>query len=491
MLTSSQAARWLPRDFVEASQIGGVYTLVAYAVMLVVFLCELLSFANPQFSTVLALDKAGSDFLQINFDVDIHDIECRNLQVVVYAQNGKERISTSGEDFWLRSIDAQGKGFGVAVKPRDADGNSESDSDHEKQMQDLRKQDGAQELDADWSSSHDGFRHKSFEHVVQGHDFTFINFFAGWCSHCQKFAPEWEKLAEKVHGQDGTAMKFPDRDGIERQVRLIKLNCVDFKDVCGPQGIDAYPTLRLYKADGTFSVFDGRRGEAEILRWLERMIKMKSYGWAAHHEVFERGCNARGRLQVPRVPGHLELMAGGGDQTLNPRMTNVSHTIKHLSFSDANDGKFHRKGWSRFPREVTRNLAPLDGQRFMTTMFHQAYIHDLKVVSTVAGSQTTYQFQHQARVSQLPEAEVPQAQFHYDIEPFSIYLKQDDKRWCAGIVACAMYDFGTSLCAVLGGSFVVMRLISRFSIHISSSLKHLFPGAKVGRAGAMSIGHFE
>ena len=26
---------------------------------------------------------------------------------------------TSGEDFWLRSIDAQGKGFGVAVKPRD------------------------------------------------------------------------------------------------------------------------------------------------------------------------------------------------------------------------------------------------------------------------------------------------------------------------------------------------------------------------------------
>lgn len=55
-----------------------------------------------------------------------------------------------------------------------------------------------QELDADWSSSHDGFRHKSFEHVIQGHDFTFINFFAGWCSHCQKFAPEWERLAEKV-----------------------------------------------------------------------------------------------------------------------------------------------------------------------------------------------------------------------------------------------------------------------------------------------------
>ncbi|CAJ1393139.1 unnamed protein product [Effrenium voratum] len=115
--------------------------------------------------------------------------------------------------------------------------------------------------------------------------------------------------------------------------------------------------------------------QVEILRWLERMIKMKSYGWGSHHEAFERGCNARGRLQVPRVPGHLELMAGGGDQTLNPRMTNVSHTVKHLSFSDANDGKFHRKArrhashhlqQSRWcPEQVTRNLAPLDGQRFL------------------------------------------------------------------------------------------------------------------------------
>ena len=51
-------------------------------------------------------------------------------------------------------------------------------------------------------------------------------------------------------------------------------------------------------------------------------LRVKNRRWkmvVAPCEVFERGCNARGRLQVPRVPGHLELMAGGGDQTLNPR----------------------------------------------------------------------------------------------------------------------------------------------------------------------------
>ena len=461
MLTSSHAARWLPRDVVEASQIGGAWTLIAYVIMLVVFLLELASFMSPGYTTMMALDKTGSGLLQINFDVDVHDIECRNLQVVVYSQNGKERLDVLGEEFWLRSIDAAGKTFGVWIKPQEYQWQEPEEDGHDKAMQKVRQEDGAEEIDADWSSSHDGFKHKSFEHVIQGHDFTFINFFAGWCSHCQKFAPEWDQIAEKVHGKgDAPGMKFRDKDGIERPIRLIKLNCVDFKETCAEKGIDAYPTLRLYKADGSFTVYDGRRGEAEIIRWLEKMAKMRGYGWAKHHETFERGCNARGRLQVPRVPGHLELMAGGGDQNLNPRMTNVSHTIKHLSFSDAQDDAYSRKtpllaarllqqGWKHFPGDVTRNLAPLDARKFVTSGFHQAYIHDLKVVSTVAGTETTYQFQHLARISKLPEAAIPQAQFHYDLEPFSIEVKTDEKRW---------YDFGTSLCAVLGGAFVVFRL---------------------------------
>eukprot|EP00931_Biecheleriopsis_adriatica_P077690 TRINITY_DN511_c0_g1_i2.p1 TRINITY_DN511_c0_g1~~TRINITY_DN511_c0_g1_i2.p1 ORF type:complete len:492 (-),score=76.06 TRINITY_DN511_c0_g1_i2:75-1550(-) len=491
MVTANHAARWLPRDFVEASQTGGIYTVAAYFFMLVVFLCEISSFLSPGHSTVMALDKSGSDALQINFDVDVHDIECRNLQLVVYAQSGNERIGTWGEDFWLRSIDAKGKSFGVAMKPQDVAEEEEkkrsaTPSQHEKEMSEVRKQDGEKEIDSDWASSHDGFHHTSFDHVLQGHDFTFINFFAGWCSHCQRFAPEWDKIAQKVHGNgdDVPAMQFPDRDSTQRKVRMIKLNCVDFRDTCMQKGIDAYPTLRLYKADGTFSVYDGQRGEIEIVRWLERMIKTKSYGWGSNHEEFERGCNAKGRIQVPRVPGHLELMAGGGDQNLNPMMTNVSHSIKHLSFSDPDDGRYHRKSWSHLPGDVKKNLSPLDGKSFSTRNFGEAYIHDLKVVSTVSfAGQTAYQFLYQGRVSKLPDGQIPQAQIHYDIEPFSIYMKRDEKRW---------YDFMTSLLAILGGSFVVMRLMSRFSLHTWAKLKHLHPGMKaVARGGGLTVGHLD
>jgi thiol-disulfide isomerase/thioredoxin len=417
---------------------------------------------------LLLLDRYDSESLQINFDVDLYDIECRNVKVTVFAQGGEERIGAISQDFWLRPVDQRGHVYGMAITPKehtDEELRGEGTDDHQREMDKVIKEDGKAELDADWSDSHDGFKHKSFEHVIQAHDFTFINFFAGWCSHCQKFSPTWATMAKKVNGDDGKPMEFPDRDGKMRNVRMIKMNCVDFKQICQEKGIDAYPSIRLYKADGSFSVYEGKRDEADLLRWIERTVKMKSYGWASHHEAFERGCNAKGRMQIPRVPGRLELTAGGGDQNLNSRMTNVSHLVKHLSFSDPDDGRYHRKGWNTLPPDVWKHLSPLDGKRFVTTDFHQAWVHDMKVVSTVGSNgKTAYQVSHQKRLSQLKEDEIPQAQFHYDIEPFSIWVKRDEKKW---------YDFFTSLLAMLGGSFVVMRLGSSFTLATVSSLRHL------------------
>lgn len=424
------------------------------------------------------LDRHDSDMLQINFDVDLYDIECRNLKVVVFAQSSKENINTISQDFWLRSVDSKGRTFGMAIKPDEMTSYEEDgDNSHKKLMEKIKKEDGSAEIDSDWSSSHDGFKHKSFDHVIQGHDFVFINFFAGWCSHCQQFAPAWAQIAKKVNGDDNTpGQTFPDSEGQQRGVRMIKMNCVDYQQICNEKGVDAYPMLRLYKADGSFSLFEGKRDEAEIVRWIERTVKFQSYGWASNHEAFERGCNAKGRIQVPRVPGHLELMAGGGDQNLNSRMTNVSHLVKHLSFSDPDDGRYHRKSWAGLPSEVLTNLSPLDGQPYVSQNYHEAWIHDLKVVSTVGtrGS-TAYQISHQKRLATVAQDDVPQAQFHYDIEPFSIWVKQDEKRW---------YDLITSLLAILGGSFVVMRLMANFSLSVLLSLRHLLPRPGAARGGA-------
>jgi len=468
MYSASSAARWLPRDFVETSQTGGLFTILAYVTMLVVFIFELKAFAQTDYATQMALDKQNDDLLQINFDIDLYDIECRNVKVSVFSQANEESLGLVAKDFWLRSIDSKGKTFGLAIKQEEEE---DEDTAHEKRMAQLQKEDGKEELDHDWLSSHDGFKHKSFEHVLEAHDFTLINFFAEWCSHCRNFSPKWAEIAKKVNRDAyNPGQTFPDRDGKNRGVQMLKMNCVDFKDLCHTQGIDAYPTLRLYKADGTFSVYEGKRDETELIRWIERTVKMKSYGWAKDHEAFERGCNAKGRFQVSRVPGHFELQAGGGDQTLNPKMTNVSLLVKHLSFSDPDDGKYHRQSWAGMPHNVLDHLSPVDGRNFVTANFHEAWVHDLKVVSTVSTrGATAYQFSHQHRLSKVPEADIPQAQFHYDIEPFSLVMRVDSKKW---------YEFITSMLAIVGGTFVVMRLMSTLSLTVVGTFVKSVVGGK-------------
>jgi thiol-disulfide isomerase/thioredoxin len=479
-MLSSSAAKWLPRDFVEASEVGGIYTLLAYVFMLICFFCELSSFLASSNYTALMLDSKSSSLLQINFDVDFFDVECRNLKVAVFAQQNREPLGMMAQDFWLRSVDNKGRAFGMAFKPEDEDDAPPADAGSEQRKRQLQKEDGAVELDSDWASSHDGFKHKSFEHVIQAHDFTLINFFAQWCSHCREFHPQWDRMAKKIHGDtDNAPQTFVDRDGTMRGVRLIKMNCVDFQDLCQEKGIDAYPMLRLYKADGTFSVFEGKRDEADLIRWIERTVKMKSYGWATHHEAFERGCNAKGRFQVPRVPGHLELMAGGGDQTLNPRMTNVSHKMNHLSFSDPEDGRYHRKSWASLPHNMLDYVSPMDGSIWATKNYHEAYVHDIKVISTVSQrGASSYTFSHTPHLSRLPVEMVPQAQFHYDIEPFSIHVKQHEKKW---------YDFCTSTLAIMGGTYVMMRLTSHVSRQAIKQVVKVAEGGGNRRAGHNSI----
>merc|ERR1719411_1035650 len=96
-------------------------------------------------------------------------------------------------------IDGTGRRKGIhSVKSGADEEEPDEVREHERIADELKKEDGEKELDADWDSSHDGFRHKSFEHVIQFHDFTLINFFAGWCIHCQRFAPQWREMATHI-----------------------------------------------------------------------------------------------------------------------------------------------------------------------------------------------------------------------------------------------------------------------------------------------------
>ena len=62
---------------------------------------------------------------------------------------------------------------------------------------------------------------------------TLVKFYAPWCGHCKKMAPDYAAVAAE----------FSDTPG----VGIAKVDCTVESETCGDQGVTGYPTLFLFK----------------------------------------------------------------------------------------------------------------------------------------------------------------------------------------------------------------------------------------------------
>uniref|UniRef100_A0A183EEM0 Thioredoxin domain-containing protein n=1 Tax=Gongylonema pulchrum TaxID=637853 RepID=A0A183EEM0_9BILA len=69
-----------------------------------------------------------------------------------------------------------------------------------------------------------------YAQVLDNDEPWLIDFFVSWCSHCVDFAPVFEHIAEMLEGR----------------VKLAKINCDSWPNICHAVGVKAYPTLRFY-----------------------------------------------------------------------------------------------------------------------------------------------------------------------------------------------------------------------------------------------------
>ena len=174
---------------------------------------------------------------------------------------------------------------------------------------------------------------------------------------------------------------------------------------------------------------------------------------------------------VNRVPGNFHIEAKSVNHNLNAAMTNLTHRLNHMSFGEPISNlppHMENTLWMRKVKRVLKQVPeehkqfnPMDGKLYATSKFHQAFHHYIKVVSTHLNmgsggsandinSIVVYQMLEQSQIVYYDEVNVPEARFSYDMSPMSVVVQKEGRKW---------YDYLTSLCAIIGGTFTTLGLI--------------------------------
>jgi len=95
----------------------------------------------------------------------------------------------------------------------------------------------------------------NFDSFIKSNAKVLVEFYAPWCGHCKKLAPEYEKAAEKLKGR----------------VPLAKVDATVETALSTKYGVKSYPYLKWFE-DTRDTEYDGARTTDAIVEYAESMI---------------------------------------------------------------------------------------------------------------------------------------------------------------------------------------------------------------------------
>ncbi|KAG0631153.1 hypothetical protein M758_1G231400 [Ceratodon purpureus] len=156
--------------------------------------------------------------------------------------------------------------------------------------------------------------------VLKSGDTWLIEFYAPWCGHCKRLAPEWKTAAKNLQGK----------------MKLGQIDCEAHKDIAQRYGIKGFPTIKLFGSDKDSPMdYEGERSASAIesyaISQLELNVAAPEVVELVGQDVLDKECGSAAICFVSFLPDILDSKAEGRNKYLTT-LRNVAEKYKRNAY---------------------------------------------------------------------------------------------------------------------------------------------------------------
>ncbi|MBA0802825.1 hypothetical protein Gohar_013095, partial [Gossypium harknessii] len=163
------------------------------------------------------------------------------------------------------------------------------------------------------------------ELVLKSKELWIVEFFAPWCGHCKRLAPEWKRAANNLKGK----------------VKLGHVDCDSEKSLMSRFNVQGFPTILVFGADKDSPVpYEGARTASAIesfaLEQLETNVGPAEVTELTGPDVMEEKCSSAAICFVAFLPDILDSKAEGRNKYLD-MLLSVAEKFKRSPYRQQTD----------------------------------------------------------------------------------------------------------------------------------------------------------